>query len=48
MASRKRSFGTLKMFLVLFFPLFLIVLALPPTARGQGLEVNGAYAALSD
>ena len=44
MASRKRSFGTLRVFLVSFLILFLIVLALPQTARGQGLEVNGAYA----
>ena|SRR6516165_8119628 len=44
MPSRKRSFGNLKVFLVSFFLPFLAVLALPQTASGQGLEVNGAYA----
>ena len=33
-----------KLLLVSFFILFLATLAPPPTARGQGLEVNGAWA----
>jgi len=44
MPSRTRRFGSLKVFWGWLFLPFLAALALPQTGRGQGLEVNGAYA----